>query len=280
MATKKPPVPKPSPAPKPTTALEKKGPSAVSTKLMSRMRQDSGAGTEEMGREDLSIPMLSILQPMSPQVTVGKTEHIEGASPGDIYNNVTHELYTDITIIAVAYRRALIEWWPRDSKMGKGFVREYPVQSDILEKTVRDDKNRDMLPGGTYIANTTQHYVLLMDEDGKVPPQQAVISMTSTQLKKARKWNTIMKMKLMVDEETGQSFRPPMYAYVWKLGSQLETNDKGAWYGWTMEELGEVSDENVYNMAEAFSKSVRGGLVKVKLDDDEEAAQTGATAPY
>lgn len=279
MATKKPPEKKPSPAPKPSTALVKKEAGTISTSLMKRMKKDAGAGTEDMGREDMAIPMLSILQPMSPQVTKGKTEFLENAAAGDIYNNVTHELYADITIIPVDYRRTFIEWWPRESKMGKGFVREHSIRSDIMEKTTRNDKNQDMLPGGTYLANTTQHYCLLVDEDGKTLPQQVVISMTSTQLKKAKKWNTMMKMKVMIDDESGEPFSPPMYAYGWKLGSQLETNDKGSWYGWTFEDMGEITDERVYEMAAAFYTAVRSGAVKVKLED-EEAAQDGATAPY
>jgi hypothetical protein len=148
----------------------------------------------------------------------------------------------------------------------------YPATSDVLSRTHREPgENKDYLDNGNYIENTASHYVMVIRDDGT--PEPALISMKSTQLKKSRKWNSMMQ-SVKVAGKSGL-FTPPMYSQVYRLTTVAESNDKGKWFGWEVERVGPVEDALVYQAAKTFAASVNAGDVKVKHHD--EAAETGTT---
>lgn len=220
------------------------------------------SGFEDMGQDDLALPFLRILTNMSPEIG-----EVDGASPGMIYNSVTGELYDGkegIKVIPCAYIRQYIEWAPRGQGSG-GPANIYPATSDILSRTHREPgDNKDYLDNGNYIENTANHYVMLVDKDGT--PNPALIVMKSTQLKKSRKWNSMM-MSVKMKGANGL-FTPPMFSQVYNLTIQGESNDKGKWHGWEIERLGNVEDSGVYEMAKQFAASIGAGDVKVKHQDE------------
>ena len=238
--------------------------------LSSDFEQDANSGFDSMGQEDFALPFLKLLTSTSPEVG-----EVEGAMPGFIMNTVTGELHDGtkgITVIPVAYVRQYIEWAPRGS--GSGAPQAiYPATSDILTRTHREPgDHKDYLDNGNYIENTANHYVMVINDDGI--PEAALIVMKSTQLKKSRKWNSMMmSTKLM-----GKSgpYTPPMYSHVYRLSTQAESNDKGKWYGWEIEKVGPIEDMNQYAAAKAFAAQVGAGEVKVK--HEAEGAETSARA--
>jgi hypothetical protein len=108
-------------------------------------------------------------------------------------------------------------------------------------------------------------------------PEPALITMKSTQLKKSRKWNSMMQSVKM----SGKNglFTPPMYSQMYKLSTVAESNDKGKWYGWEVERTGPVESADIYNAAKAFAQSVGAGDVKVKHESETGAAGNGP-APF
>ena len=95
--------------------------------------------------------------------------------------------------------------------------------------------------------------------------------MKSTQLKKSRKWNSMMMSAKMMGKNG--PYTPPMYSQLYRLSTQAESNDKGKWYGWEVERIGPVDDMNVYQAAKAFSSSVASGDVRAKHQDEAEGTQ-------
>ena len=150
--------------------------------------ETDASGFEDMGQDDLALPFLRILTNMSPEIG-----SVDGASPGMIYNSVTGELHdgkAGVQVIPCAYVRQYIEWAPRGQGSG-GPVNIFPATSDVLSRTHREPgDNKDYLDNGNYIENSAQHYVMVLDGDGS--PSPALIIMKSTQLKKSRKWNSMM----------------------------------------------------------------------------------------
>jgi len=131
----------------------------------------------------------------------------------------------------------------------------------FLSKTKRDQMTfKDTLPNGNYIATTAYHYVLVQDKSGAWA--QAVISMTSTQLKKSRRWNSLM-LTQKVSGPSG-SFTPPTYAMIYKLSTVSESNDRGSWFGYQVEKAGQVEDASIYNEAKSFSTAASRGDVEAK----------------
>lgn len=239
--------------------------------LTSMFEEDAHSGFEGMGQEDFALPFLRLLTNTSPEVG-----EVEGAMPGMIYNTVTGELYDGkkgIEVIPVAYVRQYIEWAPRGSGSGAP-VQMYPATSDVLSRTHREPgDNKDYLDNGNYIENTANHYVMVINSEGT--PEPALITMKSTQLKKSRKWNSMMQSVKM----SGKNglFTPPMYSQMYRLTTVPESNDKGKWFGWEVERIGPIEDKSIYQAAQAFATSVNAGEVKVKHQD--EAAET-STAPF
>jgi hypothetical protein len=96
--------------------------------------------------------------------------------------------------------------------------------------------------------------------------------MKSTQLKKSRKWNSMIASRSIVGENG--PFTPPRYSHVYLLKTVAEENSKGSWHGWDITLEGQIEDMAHYATSKAFNESIGSGDVKVKhtqegADDDK-----------
>lgn len=247
-------------------------PANTALAILDNLEEDAGAGFSDMSQEDYALPFLRLLTSTSPEVG-----EVEGALPGMLYNSVTGELFdgkAGISVVPCAYIRQYIEWTPRGQGSGAP-VHIYPATSDILSQTHKEPgDNKDYLDNGNYIENTANYYVMIVGTSGV--PEPALITMKSTQLKKSRKWNSMMQSVKM----SGKNglFTPPMYSQFYRLSTVAESNDKGKWYGWEVERIGAVNSSDIYNVAKAFAQSVGSGDIKVK--HDTETVVPAGTAPF
>ena len=228
------------------------------------------SGFDTMSADDLAIPYITILQALSPQVR-GESK-VAGAEEGMFYNTVSGlACKGPIYVIPCAYKRAYMEWTPRES--GGGYVEEH-TDASILEGTKKDSKGRDILPNGNIIATTAYHYCMLLKEGGAM--ERAVLSFSSTQLKKARKWNSVMQ-NLTIATPDGQKVTPPMYSHIYSVNSVAESNDKGSWSGWSIGSPEIITNPAFYVAAKKFNIDVMKGAVKVAPKEEEAAEQSAAT---
>jgi hypothetical protein len=217
----------------------------------------SGFGSLNIAR-DTAIPYISILQTSSPQVNPSKAEHIETAKAGQLFNTVTQETFDSIEVIPVFYTLKYVEWKPREQ--GGGFIASHDADSGILGQTTRDPMTgKQVLPNGNHIVQTAYHYVLILNDSGY---QNAVISMSSSQLKKSRRWNSLM-LSQKIKGPSGL-FTPPTYAFTYKLSSVSESNDRGSWFGFSIEKGEQVSDPIIYQESKAFAQSASSGAIEAK----------------
>ena len=247
-----------------TSEIAEKKPNGVA--VAASFEADAQVGFEQMGQDDLALPFLKILTNMSPEIG-----EVDGASPGMLYNSVTGELFDGaggVVVIPCAYVRQYIEWAPRGSGSGAP-INIHPATSDILSKTHREPgESKDFLDNGNYIENTANHYVQVIDQNGV--PSPALIVMKSTQLKKSRKWNSMM-MSVKLEGANGL-YTPPMFSQQYRLTVVSESNDRGKWHGWEIERIGSVEDAGIYQTAKLFSESIQAGQVNVKHESDEKPA--------
>lgn len=241
----------------------------TSVVLASTFEEDASSGFNGMTQEDFALPFLKLLTSTSPEIG-----EMDGAMPGMILNSVTNELYDGkkgILVVPSAYVRQYIEWTPRGSGSSAP-AQVYPATSDILSRTHRDPgDHKDYLDNGNYIENTANHYVMILGDQGI--PNPALIVMKSTQLKKSRKWNSMMMSTKLMGKNG--PYTPPMYSQIYRLTTQAESNDKGKWYGWEVERVGSLEDMGVYAAAKQFATSIGAGEVKVK-HQDEVAAESNS----
>jgi len=236
---------------------------------------DSSYGLD-MGQEDLALPFLKVLSQLSPEL-----ESIEGAKAGMVINTVTSKLYDGskgVLVLPCYYERKYIEWAPRGSGSGAP-INVYPATSDVLSKTFKKPgDSKDYLENGNYIETTAQHYVVVLDEAGSHP---ALVVMKSTQLKKSRKWNSMIMTTKLVGKD-GRPFNPPPFSHVYRLFTSKESNDKGTWYGWEVERVSKVSAEQAaaYIEAKTFAEAVKSGGVQVKHAEEEGAPRVVDTDAF
>jgi len=199
----------------------------------------AGAGMENVTSNDLLVPRLVILQALSPQVNKRKSEYIDGAEVGMIADVGTGEVYPDgVWFLPVFYRKDYLEWAPRDS--GKGLVNIH-TDPAILDQTTRNERNQPVLPNGNYIAETAQFFGLNLSAGARM----CYVPMTSTQLKKARRWNTLA-MGEKLKRADGTEFTAPFFYRTYTLQTSEESNSEGDWFGWKIERslaLPEITDE-------------------------------------
>ena len=226
----------------------------------------AGQGTEKLGTDDLAIPFINILQSNSPQLIKRDGKYIEGSEVGMLFNTVTNEIFNGeegVGVVPCAYQRTLVEWVPRDQE--GGFVGSHDPESGILAGSTQNERGQDVLPNGNYLANTASHYIILLSPT--YGPTQAVVSMTSTQLKKSRRWNTQMVSQTMT--LPNGSVKPmPSFASVYNLQTVPESNKHGNWYGYNIGERRAASSDE-FQIGAAFYKAVMSGTVKAQAPDVE-----------
>jgi len=239
------------------------------------------SGLENVKTSDLLIPRLTILQTNSPQVTMGKPEYNEKFKPAMIYDTGLGDFWTPtIEFLPVHFVKQWIEWHPRES--GKGIANIFEDDA-IMAQTTEDAMGRDVLPNGNYIAETAQIFGLNLSAKGRA----SYIGMTSTQLKKSRRWLTLATSE-EVEGPGGQIFTPPFFYRSYTLGVVPENNAKGNWIGWTIErsksipemaEEGEEAAVRLYERAKKFKASLDAGEAKADtstLSEEAGAASGGA----
>ena len=229
------------------------------------MEQDAGAGMDNMGTEDLALPFLKVLSGNDPVLD----DESVNARKGDIYNTVTGTAYKGkegVRVVPCAYQRRFIQWAPRGSGSGAPMAIYEPGQErPKTERSPEDNKEYVVKGDGDYIEETHQHFVLLINDDGS--HETALIAMKSTQLKKSRKWNSMMASRSM-NGKNGP-FTPPRYSHIYHLKTVAEENSKGSWHGWEMSVEGPTPSLDLYNRAKEFASSITAGDVVVKHTNDE-----------
>jgi hypothetical protein len=226
------------------------------------------AKNPQLDSGDIALPYLYVLQTNNPQVNPAKEQFIPGATAGMIYNTVLNEVYEGrkegIIVIPCAYERRLVEWVDRDA--GGGWVRDWPLDSDIMTKTHLNAKNKPCLDNGNVIVETAYHYSLFQNpEEGQW--SQCVIPMKSTFLKKNRKWNNIITTSKIPGTET----TAPRYLYAYQLTTEVESKGENSWFVPDMKKIESPVEVALYRMAKKFAEMVNEGVIRrtVELPDGD-----------
>jgi hypothetical protein len=219
----------------------------------SDMAADANIGFENVTAKDVAIPYLKILQALSPELR-GQTK-VPGAEEGLVMNTVTSQFMREFRVVPCAFKKSYVEWTPREQ--GGGLVTEH-ADDQILAKTKKNERGQDMLANGNLIVTTAYHYVLVLGESGF---ERAVIAMSSTQLKKSRRWlGQMMGLQIKVGDK---SFTPPPFSHSYHVTTGMETKDANSWFGWIINEPKLIENKELYEMAKKFGQDVTAGMVKV-----------------
>jgi len=217
---------------------------------------DAHAGFENVRQQSVALPILKLLQNGSAEAQKRNQAYVDGAEPGMLLNTVTKKIYDGskgISVVPCHYKLEYQEW--SDYGTGSGRPEQiYPDTSDILTKTTKDQIGKDRLPNGNYILTVGQHFVLIVDGENT---ETALISMSSSQGKISRKWNSMM-MSITLNGKNG-NYTPPSFSHVYKITTVLNSGKGNQWYGYNVSKIGPVQDQAVYERAKQFYQSLASG---------------------
>ena len=155
-------------------------------------------------------------------------------------------------------------------------VADHGADSSCLESCSRGDKGEYFTDEGNEIVPTGEYFVFMINKDGSHTP--AVLSMSKSQLKKARQWNTMMNRLQIV--ANGKQINPAMFWTSYQLTTIPEQNDQGAWFGWSIKmnhdaDSGGIikklkNGKEIYLAARNFKAQVAQGEVKVSPESQDD----------
>lgn len=255
--------------------VKKKEESNVVAFDKSILLQDAGSASENMTQDDMMIPRLNILQAQSPKAMKADPSYVKGAEAGhilDTVSNTTVDGEKGITVVPISYRRTHIEW---KADRG-GFVKDHGNDPFCLTTCTQDKKGKYITDEGNEIVPTAEYMVYVIDEESYSP---ALISMASSQLKKAKQWNSMIN-RLQIQRPDGKGvMNPAMFWTAYKLTTVPQKNDEGTWFGWSIEIIYDAqsggiidnlkSGSDIYLAARDFKSKVASGEVNVKPDEQD-----------
>ena len=213
---------------------------------------DAHAGFENVKTSSLALPILKLMQNGSGEAQKRNQNYVEGAEPGMLLNTVTKKLYNGaegIEVIPCHYKLEYQEW--ADFGTGSGRPENiFDANSDILSKT-KNEMGKDRLENGNYILTVGQHFFLILDG---ISTENALISMSSSQGKISRKWNSMM-MSITLDGKNGP-YTPPSFSHKYRLTSVLNSGKGNQWYGYNVIKVGPVEEPALYERAKKFYTSL------------------------
>lgn len=197
------------------------------------LKKAMGAGMDGIDQSVLGLPFLNIIQKGSPEFDDSSPKHSEkqivGCKPGDIFAAQGRKVLPQpISVIPVATASLYTEWKPR--ALGGGFVGNQPLSitgNRGYRKGAANtpDSNKEWL-GENELKFTVYFSVLYLDG---TEWKKGLLSFTSTQLKRARKWSRDIASIRYADTPDQQ---PPIFTAQWKLETENDSNDKGGWKAW------------------------------------------------
>ena len=264
-------------------AVAEKEAEEASTALanVAMFEEDAGEGVA-MGKEDVQLPRLKILQ--GNKVGEGQ-QSMPGIADGDFYNDATLDFFKGsegIKVIPCVYQRRFLRWPAQRGSAPP--IAEY-LPEGPMPTTLRDGNNKDIITheidgekcdNGEYLEETHNHYVLLLLENGMT--QMACHSMKKTGLKPSRAWNSLVGSR--VAEGKNGPFTPARYSHVYKLETFVREKDGNRWAQVNVTLDSSLIEDNrvdLYKKAKDFANAVTAGEVSVKHEGEEEIPNTGNT---
>jgi hypothetical protein len=240
--------------------LDENLPAELDPEFNKMLQEDAGKGVSTAAEDNL-VPLIYILQPLSPQVMDGPA-FIEGAKPGDIWlKNASEPIVKGkdgIWFMPCYMYQRWTEWVPRDK--GGGFVASYDYdgRDNPPPGAERDTsvKNRPRF----YFPETGNECIETRYEAGFVwrdgIPLPYVIPFKSTGHSVSRGWMTKRMNQRRKDGSIWQA-----WSHIYKLTTTVKRNAQGSWY------IFEIGDPKFYvpkqeKQVDAEALQIIGGNAK------------------
>lgn len=211
---------------KTTKAVTVANPGAV---IPAYIQQGDRRGQEQMTRDDIRMPRLTIAQGLSKQVIESEAVYIEGLKVGHAFNDLTNEIYGKGPLRIVVVRADPPRWV------------EFDENRQVIDPSVKPGDSRTLFRTNSQtgkreppIATQFYDYVLLLGPE----KEPIAMSMKGTAIREAKRLNGLIKAKPV-----------PIFACYYDLSVTEQKNKQGVWYIFSVHQAGFV-DADTYSYAE------------------------------
>jgi hypothetical protein len=206
------------------TALAAAAPTPEQAYLAIMNGQAQETGFEESTAADFVMPMLKILNDLSPEMKATNAKYRPGAKLGQFMDTSSGEIFDGpFFMIPCLYQSKMVEW---KANRG-GFVATH--ESDFGGGLPVNDKGKKIMPNGNEVIDTRYYYCLRVKGEELVPN---IISLSSTAIKISKElYSKLDSQRVTRKDQTG-TFKPPMWANVVKVSSVLTHKDTNDWFAW------------------------------------------------
>lgn len=215
----------------------------------------SGEGMDNL-EESNALPIIRILQDLSPEVKKRHEKYIEGAEAGVLYWNLNQSLLPQpLEFVPVRSVALYTEWVPKDEGGGLVAIHNLDIVNHVDYKKDVKKKNDEWL--GDHELKYTRYWMILAKIDDEW--QKAMLAMTSTQLRVARQMSKEIK-NFSYDGDL-KEVQPPMFARTFNLETVLEKN---------------AADQEYYNFKVTANKVLDFDADEALLTQAHEASKEAA----
>lgn len=259
-----------APAASGSTALAED--SKQATKAVARTgTKIAGKGFENLEREDILLPRLKLLQPLSPEVTGDMA-----MEAGTILLNLSSKnLGKELVITPILHYRSRIKWIPRDDGGGidcSSADAKVPKDTKLYSTTCsacphkdwdeEAEKKKDKQPKCTLYEN----FIVLIGDS----TEPVILPMERTKTKAARRFYSTMALK-----------GGDMFDWTYKLGTFKDKNSENqSYFNYTVQDTGKKVDTERRAVCDRLWAQLSAAVITSNVEHPDEggAAPVGAAA--
>lgn len=186
-------------------------------------------GFEGTTAETFVIPMMKVVQALSPVVTQGEAEYNESAKPGMFYNPATGELFKEMDIRILGISHDLVAWKPDRG----GFAGSYHISKE-KEVVAKQEGYQKWDKDGNELMSTITFTCVMA---GNVSPEGLFFFPLSSSSLKYGKALTSRLFSAKFDPKTLKPSKDGVgngkaktFIGKWNVSTVMEKNDKGSWF--------------------------------------------------
>lgn len=231
--------------------------SAVETEMPDYLKgmEEDTSGNEEVGRDDIVIPRLGIIQAISPELDKNDPAYIPGAETGKMFNTLTRELIDEILVISIRFEKPFLLW--KDRKKGGGFGGQFFSMEEAEEAVAAKET-----PSEWDIVDTPTNLCLAIPKDDK--PYEISIPLPRSKAKVSRNWNSLIRLA-----------GGPRFGRVYKITTVPDKNANGEKYTNFKVEMAGFPSEPLFKAAKEIYENIIKGEVTYSTDYSDAGGAEG-----
>jgi hypothetical protein len=244
------------------------------------------AGYEGTSREDFSIPYLSVLQQLSPQLKKKDSAYIDGAEEGMLLNTVTQEIFDGtkgILFQPCATQHVFVEWKPRTA--GGGVVGVHECHSDVVKTAKANAAQFGKYKNGENDLVETFYMIGQQIDEGGHACGQLMITFTSTKIKVYK--GIMTTLHAFTVQTPGGKKNPPLFANKLRISTVEQSHAGGDSYNFKITPAAGCvkdslisPDDDLVASGFALCRLVNEGMAKIDHGGGKGMDAEETTAPF